>query len=1335
MQLKRGKAISVIFLVLLSSIIFTPIISAEDVYVKTIAYTDITHNSTKMHGYLELGSGDNCTVWFEYGKNNSMINRTENISSDEGQYFSETIYNLTPGQIYYFRSAGETDQGYENGTIMNLLTKPEGPLSIGIVNMSGAGGYAFNISWEHGQGYNKSILKYDNISHPTTYSSGKTLYYGNESYCMVRVSDLYPGKRHYFSVWEYSEWSINSTEFFQYSSYYMFASENFTITAIKPTITCYPVSNIKEEEAYFNAYLYDGNETCTVRFWYGKNITETTNTTNQTKETGYFYTNVSDLDPGTYYYVGAYANNTVGSDESNVVNFLTKPYEPTNLQIHSYTESQINIEWTKGIGANTTRIVRKTGNYPLSEDDGITIYNGTGEAFADTNFTSYASQYYRVWSYTNEEGITQRSINSSMTFTINAEFSINFPRYLKTGDYLLAWGMIADIDGKPIQGFISDTKIVDMLGNTVLGPVKWNCSDGNYQAAFSTTAIPPGQYDIVVTFENSTGITFTYVSRLYLAINPDEDIYVDAFIYYSFYDISTGTGLDDNFYKVYISKDEIFSPGDRVKGGKIGVLQASGESIVTNGEYFIQIRDFNNNIIPFSEYNDELLTPYDIPPVQNAYAGFTVKAPEFYIDLGVYLNQLRIKNMNSSTVYIVLRRTDGYPGQILGRFIPPWEESEVFIPDGMYNLSIHYYDNNHPEYGPTKITYPWDYTGAGQSLHIKTDMFYWIQGYNLEDVINIVESEGTWLYYTTFDMNTGSQLKDDFYKVYISEDTTINEDDRIKGGKFKTELGDTLHIQIKDYWNNQVYPFDGKEYDNITIANTKTFIDIGIPLNQFLIKNTNITLVYFKITNGNWSDPVNNTWYNRWIPPGESAELFIRSGTYNISMEFYYPHNATFIKFENISNYQINRDLFFVIQGYNSRVYFNYYNSEQGLGLPFDVLKTYVDGVRIPNNYIQTYLGSTINIMVKDYYSDIMLNKTVKVKGVLNYIDLELTTLSYKFANLKDDFFVIGLKKENAVVWWEKIVCPYETIEFLAPPGNYSVRVYNTTFSLAEFNTTINASRAFTIAGHDLNASVNLVLEGQQKIIAEIRMTNETFNFTNSMIFDILGLYYYSNQTIQSILNAFRQPHIWQVPTINYTMEDKTPPISTIHAVITIDSSIKVSWQSSDNTRDGVDYVKLYYQMENASWKEWFSDLPAKGNKYFNSTTEEILTEGKNYSFRVLGTDIKGNIEEPSLINTYTLTYQKYIPPSGMDPMNILNDLLSNWVFILVISLIIILVIAVILLERRKDKKEEIEERARRVVPIGLQYEDEYLGEEIQREPYQRENNAGGEPYYGGPFY
>lgn len=1324
---KKMKVIFFVGLIFSSSVFFTPILGAEGVYVKTIGTTHMTDNSTRVYGYLEAGSGTGCTVWFEYGINTSMQEKTENKTGNQLDYFQDDIKDLVSGQLYFFRAVGVTNHGLENGTTENFLTRPKTPTNLNIQNLSGAGGNAFNISWTIGEGSNNSILVYNPALHPTSVFDGTEIYNGTGNNYIVKVEELLPSNTHYFSLWSQSTWELGGEELMQYSQTHLMTQENFPIHSIKPIITLQPVTQINETSARLNAELYDGEEPCTFRFLYGTTIDTTEETSNITSGSGSISMTVSGLDEGTLYYYRAYANNSIGERISNIATFLTKPSRPEDFEILTYSGAGISLSWTKGAGAEKTVVVRKTGNYPHSINDGIIVYNGTGTSYTDSSFTSYASQYYRAWSYTSDGGKTQLSPTYSQTFTVNAEFSINFPKYLRTGDYILAWGMISDIDGKPIKGFISETKVLNEYGATILGPVKWNCSDGNYQAAFSTNQLLPGIYDIVVTFKNETDIQFTYSSRLYLATNPGTGIYVDATVYYTFYDISTGTGLDDNYYKVYISANHTFTPGDRVKGGRIGVLR--DQSIVTNAEYFIQIRDFNDNIIPFSEYSTDLLTPYNQGPIQNAYAGFVVKAAMFYIDLGVYLNQFRIKNMNSSTVYVILRRTDGNSGQVLGRFIPPWEESEVFIPDGFYNLSVHYYDNQHPEYGPIEIRYPWDYTGAGASIEIKTDIFYWIQGYRLEDVITVIEREGTWLYYTIFDMNTGSKLQDDFYKVYISEDETIGEEDRIIGGQFKTEIGTKLHIQVRDYWNNKIYPVGPEEYENITIMSTKTFLDIGIPLNQFLIKNVNNTLIYFRMTDGDLTDQVNNTWYNRWVPPQESKEIFVRSGSYNISIEYYYPHNAEFIKFENITNYIINRDLFFVIRGYNARVYFNYYNSEQGLGLPFEVLKTYINGVRIPYEYIQTYIGSTINIVVKDYYNEVMFNQNFSIRNPLTYIDLELTTLSYKFSNYKDSFFVVGFRKQNASVWWERIVCPYETIEFLLPPGTYSVRVYNSTLHLAEFDTVVNASRAFTIAGPDINASLNLVLEGQQKIIAEIRITNETFNYTNSMLFDILGLYYYSNQTIQSIINEFRQPHIWHIPTIEYSINDSLAPISSITMTVTIDAEIRVSWKTSDNV--AVKHTTLYYKINNATWKEWYPNQENSGSKYFNETVAPLV-EGDEYFFRVLGTDLAGNVESPSVINTGSIIYQKFIPPSAPEIVEFLKSIFTNWKFILGLVIIIGLVLGVMWIEGKK-KDEEDEEIMRETNEIMPEYYPENRYE--TESPYEYYEEPERTPYYGGPYY
>jgi hypothetical protein len=1289
---KRGITFGIIF-VMLFPIFFQSGVQAAAPTIETELASSVTTNQMTLHGYVQNDGGEtDITTWFEWCNVGTIGGNTTKTIHQQYDYFSETISGLDPGTLYSYRAVANNTDGTTTGEIRSTLTPPEAPSNMSIVNTTSIPTVCFYISWEHGGGYNRSIVVYNTTASPTSIDEGIVVYNGTNDYVYIGNASLEIGENHYYSVWEYAEEKANGTTYIEISQTYDADSMYFPVNARLPELTTYNATNINSTQAQLNAHLYDGNESCIARFEYTDGITFSS-TTNISRNTGYYNETITGLDPGTYYYFVAWGNNSIGSDYGEVKSFITEPKPPQNFTILSYNDSTIELDWDAGEGANTTIIVRKTGNYPSSITDGTIVYEGNATSFSDTNFTSFASQYYRAWSKCEEYGIIKYSSTYESQATLNADFDILFPQYLEVGQYIMAWGMIIDTTGDPIIGYIANTTVQDMDGNVVLGPVHWNCTSGNYQSAIATTSLAPGTYEIVVTFTNQTGVTFTHRNKLFIAIDPtDPGIYVDAWVYYTFYDISTGTGLDDNYYKVYVSHDTVFQPGDRVKGGKIGVIRSTGESITTNKNYYVQIRDFNNNIIPFGEYDSDLVTVFDNGSTQNAYAGFSVTATEFYIDFGVYLNQLRIKNMNSSTVYVILRRTDGNAGQVLGRFIPPWEETEVFIPDGDYNLSVHYYDNNHPEYGPTEIIYPWDLFGSGTSQTITTDLFYWIQGYQLEDVINVVEEEGTWLYYTIFDMNTGSKLEDDFYKVYISEDTTFNSDDRIIGGKYKTSVDNTLHFKVMDYWNNKVYPVS-EEYENITIVHTKSFLDVGIPLNQFLIKNVNSSLIYYRITNGNFTDPVNNTWYNRWIPPHESKELFLRTGTYNISIEYYYPHNGQFIRFQNISNLTINQDLFYVVRGKNALVYFNFYNTNNGLGFPYDSLKIYANGIRIPYNHIETEMGSNITLMIRDFYNNILHNETIEIVDPLTYKDLGLTFHSYKFTNDHEDFFIVGLKKEGASIWWEKSVGPYETIEFLPPTGNYSIRVYNASLTYGEFNETVNSTKAFVITGRNFSARVEEILEGQQRVVTTLENQTESFNYTNSLLFETLDLYYYSNETINSVLNIFRQPHVWQVPTVNYTFQDTKPPITTLYAMISLDGEIKVRWHSTDDI-SGVKNITLYYKLSNAtSWKSWGDNLSASGEKMFNDSIEPLV-EDKVYWFKAIGVDKEGNIEKERDTNVYNLTYSTAEIDQPVDAGQLVKDALTSWVFFVVAGIIIILVVIVVLIERKQEKMtKEVEQQ------------------------------------------
>jgi hypothetical protein len=113
-----------------------------------------------------------------------------------------------------------------------------------------------------------------------------------------------------------------------------------------------------------------------------------------------FKKELTGLSPGTLYHYRAWANTVAyGWEFGDDMYFLTKPLQPTSLSATTYNETQINLTWTKGTGANNTVIVRKTQSYPTSITDGIICYNGSSTSFEDTGLDAGRTYYYRAWSY------------------------------------------------------------------------------------------------------------------------------------------------------------------------------------------------------------------------------------------------------------------------------------------------------------------------------------------------------------------------------------------------------------------------------------------------------------------------------------------------------------------------------------------------------------------------------------------------------------------------------------------------------------------------------------------------------------------------------------------------------------------------------------------------------------------------------------------------------------------------------------------------------------------------------------------------------------------------
>ena len=429
--------------------------------------------------------------------------------------------------------------------------------------------------------------------------------------------------------------------------------------------------------------------------------------------------------------------------------------------------------------------------YSNVESVNLTVYDNT----SDGNIT---------YSVSNDAGDTWHSIsnNSEVEFlgdgtTLIFKIYMNTTNTSSTCPYVEGYTLSVEIEPYMTPGHI-------------LVESKWNCSHGNYECDMSTTSIDRGEYTWEIEFEDIySGITFKTSGPLFIdypisGYDPDDNdnpIYYSAYLYYTFYDIESGLGLDDNYFKMYISSDTEFDAGDRVKGG----VKPTSLSAV----HYIKATDyFGNKVWPVNE------SYYVLSPIEEA---------ETYLDLRFDLCQFRVKNMNES--YVLFKLIDPDSSQEVTRIIPPYEETEFFLLNGTYDLQVFYYYNNN---GTLKgLAETNDYPVNG-------DTFYWIAGYSVADIVIA-------LWYSN--MTIHDQLIN--LSVYVNNfNSTV----------FQQEINSNVLLSnIESNITNQFV------YTNTQINNTMSDIE-----NQYIgilswLNNTNSSIENMSVDIDTWFDTINSS--------------------------------------------------------------------------------------------------------------------------------------------------------------------------------------------------------------------------------------------------------------------------------------------------------------------------------------------------------------------------------------------------------------------------------------------------------------------------------------------
>lgn len=187
----------------------------------------------------------------------------------------------------------------------------------------------------------------------------------------------------------------------------------------------------------------------------------------------------------------------------------------------------------------------------------------------------------------------------------------------------------------------------------------------------------------------------------------------------------------------------------------------------------------------------------------------------------------------------------------------------------------------------------------------------------------------------------------------------------------------------------------------------------------------------------------------------------------------------------------------------NSVIYINFYNTNEGLGLPRETLKIYVDGTRLYGNSYYSYIGNIINLTIKDYYNTTLYGNNFTLNESYQFIDLGLTFHSYKFCNLNNEYYMISFLKEGGARWYERGVCPYETVEFILPSGNYSLRIYDSDNITLFDNSSIKMrnSRLYVLNGSYLQLMIN----GQSVITGQLlELSSELYQATMPDIVNVV---------------------------------------------------------------------------------------------------------------------------------------------------------------------------------------------------------------------------------------
>jgi len=192
--------------------------------IDTLDATNIDDMTAILHAELTEDSGDACSVGFRWGTTHGVYpNNVTTGTYNEGQIINQSIGSLSKGTTYYYQAWAKNAGYFISGSELSFATKPVEPDTLIAIHY---GAQQINLTWNKGQGADKTRIQAKIGSYPTNETDGTNIYEGTESY--FNHTSIIENTAYYYRIW-----SLNDTNGL-YSNLY---DEAYDTTDWLPNIT------------------------------------------------------------------------------------------------------------------------------------------------------------------------------------------------------------------------------------------------------------------------------------------------------------------------------------------------------------------------------------------------------------------------------------------------------------------------------------------------------------------------------------------------------------------------------------------------------------------------------------------------------------------------------------------------------------------------------------------------------------------------------------------------------------------------------------------------------------------------------------------------------------------------------------------------------------------------------------------------------------------------------------------------------------------------------------------------------------------------------------------